>query len=82
VGGVVPQGLLEKRGGAKETLQLAGGIHRYLESFPDGGAQWKGANLVFDQRHVQVSQSETETESESETETDSYGRCWPQSLRL
>jgi hypothetical protein len=36
--------------------------------------------LVFDQRHVQVSQSETETETESET--DSYGRCWPQSLRL
>ena len=82
MGEVVPEGLLENRGGGKETLQIAGGIHRYLESFPDGGAQWKGANLVFDQRHVQVSQSETVTETESETETGSYGRCWPQSLRL
>ena len=48
-------GLLEKRGGAARTLQLAGGIHRYLESYPDGGGLWRGANLVFDQRHVQAS---------------------------
>ena len=50
-------GLLEKRGHATRTLQLAGGIHRYLESYPDGGELWQGANLVFDQRHVQASRS-------------------------
>ena len=31
------------------VYQLEGGIHRYLEAFPDGG-QFKGANFVFDKR--------------------------------
>ncbi|CAJ1460763.1 unnamed protein product [Effrenium voratum] len=31
------------------VFQLNGGIHRYLEAFPDGG-RFKGANFVFDKR--------------------------------
>lgn len=30
-------------------MQLEGGIHRYLEAFPDGG-KFKGKNFVFDSR--------------------------------
>lgn len=30
--------------------QLHGGIHRFLEEWPDGGGVWKGKNLVFDKR--------------------------------
>jgi len=33
---------------AKEVLQIAGGIHRYIEQFPDGF--FRGKNYVFDQR--------------------------------
>lgn len=36
--------------GAKECLQLNGGIHRFLEAWPDGGGVWQGLNLVFDKR--------------------------------
>jgi len=32
-----------------EAYQLKGGIHRYLEQFPDGG-RFEGTNLVFDKR--------------------------------
>jgi len=32
-----------------EVYQLGGGIHRYLEEFPDGG-KFRGANFVFDRR--------------------------------
>ena len=31
------------------TVQLEGGIHRYLETFPDGG-RFQGKNFVFDSR--------------------------------
>lgn len=31
------------------VYQLEGGIHRYLEAFPDGG-RFRGANFVFDKR--------------------------------
>jgi len=34
-----------------EVCQLAGGIQRYLEAFPDGGF-WRGLNYVFDRREV------------------------------
>jgi predicted sulfurtransferase len=30
--------------------QLHGGIHRFLEEWPDGGGVWQGKNLVFDKR--------------------------------
>ncbi len=32
--------------------QLHGGIHRFLEEWPDGGDVWKGKNLVFDKRNA------------------------------
>lgn len=38
-----------KARGFKEVYQLEGGIHRYLEAFPDGGL-FKGKNFVFDAR--------------------------------
>ncbi|CAE7940242.1 Tstd2, partial [Symbiodinium sp. KB8] len=38
-----------KAKGVDEVYQLKGGIHRYLEQFPDGGL-WAGKNFVFDKR--------------------------------
>ena len=35
--------------GYQNVYQLEGGIHRYLEKFPDGGV-FKGKNFVFDRR--------------------------------
>jgi predicted sulfurtransferase len=32
-----------------EVVQLKGGIHRYLETYPEGGL-WQGRNFVFDKR--------------------------------
>ena len=57
-------------------LQLEGGIHRYLESFPDGGC-FKGKNFVFDSRvsvgpEIKTEQL-TETKTETKTETESEG---------
>lgn len=34
----------------KEVLQLKGGIHKYLEEFPDGF--YKGKLFVFDERYA------------------------------
>lgn len=42
--------LLVAQGGARSVAQLHGGIHRFLERFPDGGGQFDGKNLVFDAR--------------------------------
>lgn len=36
-----------KSKGVKDVYQLKGGIHRYMEAFPDGGF-FKGKNFVFD----------------------------------
>ena len=41
----------QKRGGL-EVVQLSGGIHRFLEEYPDGGGFWRGQNYVFDRREV------------------------------
>ena len=38
-----------KSKGVDDVYQLKGGIHRYLEKYPDGGF-WKGKNFVFDRR--------------------------------
>ena len=38
--------------GVPEVYQLKGGIHRYLEQYPDGG-KFRGSNFVFDGRVVQ-----------------------------
>lgn len=40
---------LEKEFGAN-TAQLHGGIHTFLDTYPDGGGVWRGRNLVFDHR--------------------------------
>lgn len=39
---------LEKKAVAKKIYQVEGGIHRYVEKFPNGF--FRGANYVFDQR--------------------------------
>lgn len=41
---------LRATGVSDRVEQLQGGIHRYLEHFPDGGHCWKGENFVFDKR--------------------------------
>jgi len=41
--------IVNKMAGPAEVVQLRGGIHRYLEAYPDGGL-WRGRNFVFDQR--------------------------------
>jgi predicted sulfurtransferase len=39
---------LKNKNVAREVLQISGGIHRYVESYPDGF--FRGKNYVFDQR--------------------------------
>lgn len=39
---------LQQKGIAKEIYQIEGGIHRYIEKFPDG--HFRGSNYVFDAR--------------------------------
>lgn len=46
--------------GLKSVFQLQGGIHRYLEAFPDGGL-FQGKNFVFDQRVSMASQDPSVT---------------------
>ncbi|KAF0689259.1 Aste57867_19271 [Aphanomyces stellatus] len=43
--------------GLTNVYQLQGGIHRYLEAFPDGGA-FVGKNFVFDQRVAVASEND------------------------
>jgi predicted sulfurtransferase len=44
---------LRKRG-VQDVSQLSGGIHRYLEAFPEGsGGAYRGKNFVFDRRMSQ-----------------------------
>ena len=47
--------MLRKRG-VDDVNQLQGGIHRYLEVYPDGGF-FKGKNFVFDKRIAISSES-------------------------
>jgi len=42
---------LKVKGIAKEVYQIQGGIHRYIEQFPDG--HFRGKNYVFDNRMLQ-----------------------------
>jgi predicted sulfurtransferase len=39
---------LQEKGVAREVLQIAGGIHRYIEQYPNGF--FRGKNYVFDKR--------------------------------
>jgi hypothetical protein len=34
--------------GVQNVYQLEGGIHRYLDAYPDDGGYWIGKNYVFD----------------------------------
>ncbi len=36
--------------GVQNVFQLEGGIHRYLDAFPEDGGYWIGKNYVFDKR--------------------------------
>jgi predicted sulfurtransferase len=36
--------------GIENVYQLEGGIHRYLDAYPDDGGYWKGKNYTFDKR--------------------------------
>jgi predicted sulfurtransferase len=36
--------------GVQNVFQLEGGIHRYLDAYPDDGGHWLGKNYVFDKR--------------------------------
>ena len=38
------------RAGIKNCFQLEGGIHRYLEAYPEDGGHWIGKNYTFDRR--------------------------------
>lgn len=39
-----------RKKGFEEVYQLEGGIHRYLDAFPDDGGYWIGKNYTFDKR--------------------------------
>ena len=39
--------------GVGDVQQLDGGIHRFLEQFPDGGGVWRGRNFLFDNREAE-----------------------------
>jgi UPF0176 protein len=47
--------------GLENVYQLEGGIHRYLERFPDGGGLFQGKNFVFDQRVTVASEDKSVT---------------------
>ena len=47
--------------GLSHVYQLEGGIHRYLERFPDGGGLFQGKNFVFDQRVTMASNDQAVT---------------------
>jgi predicted sulfurtransferase len=65
---------LEKKGVAKKIYQVAGGIHRYVEKFPDGF--FRGTNYVFDQRiTVKVNDDVLGTCLNCATSSDDYFNC-------
>ena len=44
--------VLKNRGFKGKVVQLSGGIHRYLESFPGSKSLYRGKNFVFDRRRT------------------------------
>ncbi|RLN48739.1 hypothetical protein BBJ28_00001476 [Nothophytophthora sp. Chile5] len=50
-----------KQLGLANVFQLEGGIHRYLQQFPDGGGLFRGKNFVFDQRVAMASEDSSVT---------------------
>ena len=57
-----------KKLGVEDVYQLKGGIHKYLEKYPDGG-NWEGKNFVFDKRVFQPT-------PEMNPETSTVGKCY------
>lgn len=65
---------LNKKNVAKKIYQVAGGIHRYVEKFPDGF--FRGKNYVFDQRvTVKVNSDVLATCLNCATPSDEYFNC-------
>jgi hypothetical protein len=52
--------LLASKGLAQDIVQLDGGIHRYLDAYPEDGGIWAGKNYTFDKRfsHGATNQAE------------------------
>ncbi|GMH49100.1 hypothetical protein TrVE_jg11108 [Triparma verrucosa] len=55
--------------GVKGVFQLKGGIHKYIEEFPEGGF-WKGKNYTFDKRFAHAG-----VKLEEEGKVEVLGRC-------
>lgn len=67
--------------GAAAVLQLGGGIHRYLEAFPEG--LYRGALYVFDERGTIRTNAEVLTGCAScGVEWDAYASCRSPHCRL
>ena len=65
---------LKSKGVAREVYQLQGGIHRYIEQFPDGF--FRGKNYVFDGRvTVAANQDIISACSLCSTPSDEYHNC-------
>jgi predicted sulfurtransferase len=65
---------LQTKGIAKEIYQLEGGIHRYLEQYPDG--HFRGKNYVFDARLAIASNNDViSTCLLCNTSCDEYDNC-------
>ena len=65
---------VNKKGVAKKVYQLEGGIHRYIEKFPDG--HFRGSNYVFDGRISQrVNDDILSTCDLCDTPCDYYTNC-------
>jgi len=65
---------LKKKGVAKKIVHIQGGIHRYIEQFPDGF--FKGSNYVFDARiSHQVNEAVLGSCSFCQIASDHYVNC-------
>lgn len=65
---------LQKKGVAKKVYQLEGGIHRYIEKYPDGF--FRGKNYVFDNRiTVKVNDDTLSKCLNCPTPADEYFNC-------
>ena len=54
-----------KSKGVAAVHQLDGGIHRFLEAYPDGGEVWEGRNFLFDAREADAYADEAATASKA-----------------
>lgn len=65
---------VNKKGVAKKVYQIEGGIHRYIEKFPDG--HFRGSNYVFDGRiSHKVNEDILSNCDTCETPCDYYTNC-------